>query len=101
MKTEGAYMKIHLESNFFLLGSEDAESMDFELPEVTLKELLETISQRSTNSPEFLNRDGTDLGLGWDIEVNGRSFGLCEGGVKTILKDGDKVTIKLDLLGGG
>lgn len=94
-------MKIYFESNFMILGSEDIDSMEFEFPEITLKELLETISVRSTNSPEFLNSDGTALSLGWDIEVNGRSFGLCDGGVKTILKDGDKVTIKLDLLGGG
>ncbi len=94
-------MKVNLESNFMLLGSEDIESIDFTSQEITLKELLDTISSRSTNSPEFLNRDGTDLVIGWDIEVNGRAFGLCEGGVNTVLKDGDKVTINLDLLGGG
>jgi hypothetical protein len=94
-------MKIHLESNFMLLGSEDIESIDFETSEVTLKELLETISDRSTNSPEFLNREGTDTAIGWDIAINGRSFSEWEQGISTALKDGDKVAINLDLLGGG
>lgn len=94
-------MRIYLESNFLLLGSETIESIDFERPEVTLKELLEALSRRSDDSLEFLRSDGKDLSLDWDIEVNGRSFGLCDGGLEAILKDGDTVTIKLALLGGG
>jgi molybdopterin converting factor small subunit len=84
-----------------LLGSEDIDNIDFEILEITLRELLEILSHRSTNSPEFLSRDRTSLNPGWDIEVNGRSSALCKEGVKTILKDGDEVTIKLELLGGG
>jgi hypothetical protein len=94
-------MRIYLESNFLLLGSETIESIDFELPEVSLKELLAALSRRSADSLEFLRNDGTDLSLDWDIEVNGRSFGLCDGGLEAILNDGDTVTIKLALLGGG
>ncbi len=94
-------MKINLESNFMLLGSEDIESIDFEAEEVTLKDLLETIAGRSTNSPEFLNRDGTDIAIGWEIAINGRPMSECEKGIQTALKDGDKVAINLDLLGGG
>ena len=94
-------MKIYLESNFMLLGSEDIESMDFDSPEITLKKLLEEISGRSANSPDFLNRSGTDIAIGWDVEVNGRTYGMYEGGVNAVLRHGDKVSIKLDLLGGG
>jgi hypothetical protein len=94
-------MKVYLDSNFLLLGSEDAESMDFERPAITLKELLEALSHRSTDSPEFLRQDGTDLSPGWDIEVNGRAYALCDGGLETLLQDGDTVTIKLMILGGG
>ena len=94
-------MKIHLESNFMLLGTEDIESIDFENPEVSVKMLLETISSRSTNSPEFLNREGSDMAIGWEIGINGRSLGECAEGINTVLKDGDKVAINLDLLGGG
>ena len=94
-------MRIYLESNFMLLGSETIESIDFDRPAVTLKGLLEALSRRSGDSLDFLRSDGTDLSLDWDIEVNGRSFGLCEGGLKSLLQDGDTVTIKLALLGGG
>ena len=94
-------MRIYLESNFLLLGSETIESIDFERSEVTLKGLLEDLSSRSVDSLEFLRSDGKDLSLDWDIEVNGRSFGLYDGGLEAILKDGDTVTIKLALLGGG
>jgi hypothetical protein len=94
-------MRIYLESNFLLLGSETIESIDFERPEVSLKELLEALSRRSADSLEFLRSDGKDLNFDWDIEVNGRSFGLCDGGLEAILKNGDTVTIKLALLGGG
>jgi len=94
-------MKINLESNFMLLGSEDIESIDFEAEKVTLRELLEIISDRSTNSPEFLNRDGTDIAIGWEIGINGRPMSECEKGIETVLKEGDRVAINLDLLGGG
>ena len=94
-------MRIHLESNFMLLGLEDIDSIDFDSHEITLKQLLETIGQRSTSSPRFLNRDGTDLAIGWSIGLNGRPFGMCREGIHTILKDGDKVAIHIEMLGGG
>jgi molybdopterin converting factor small subunit len=94
-------MRIYLESNFMLLGSETIESIDFDRLDVTLKELLEALSRRSADSLEFLRSDGKDLSLDWDIEVNGRSFGLYDGGLEAHLKDGDTVAIKLALLGGG
>jgi hypothetical protein len=94
-------MRIYLESNFQLLGSETIESIDFDRTAVKLKEHLAAISRRSANSVEFLRSDGTDLSLDWGIEVNGRSFGLCDGGLESLLQDGDTVTIKRALLGGG
>ena len=94
-------MRIKLESNFMLLGSRDIDSIDLDFQDITLRQLLETVSQRSTHSPQFLNRDGTDLASGWDIRVNGRAFALCEQGIDTILKDGDGVAINLEMLGGG
>jgi hypothetical protein len=78
-------MRIHLKSNFLLLGSETIESIDIERPEVTLKELLEALSRRSADSLEFLRSDGKDLNFDWDIEVNGRSFGLYYGGLEALL----------------
>ena len=94
-------MRIDLESNFLLLGSEDLKAIEFDLPAVPLKELLETLSRRSSDSPEFLDSRGSALNQGWDVEINGVSFALCDGRLDTFLKDGDKVFIKLELLGGG
>jgi hypothetical protein len=94
-------MRVYLESNFLLLGSETIESINFERTEVSLKELLETLTHRSAHSLEFLGNNGTDLSLDWGIEINGRSFGLYDGGLEALLKNGDTVTIKLALLGGG
>jgi len=94
-------MRIFLESNFMLLGSEDIDSIEFDGEVITLKMLLEKISFLSSNSPEFLNREGTELSIGWNIEINERPLELYKDGVNTILRDGDKVLIRLDLLGGG
>ncbi|MCX8023243.1 MAG: hypothetical protein N2745_10780 [Syntrophorhabdaceae bacterium] len=94
-------MKLLLESNFMLLGNRDIDSIEFETDGVTLKMVLEKIASLSSNSPEFLNREGTELAIGWNIEINGRSLDLYNDGVNTLLKDGDRVLIRLDLLGGG
>lgn len=94
-------MRVNLESNFMLLGSEDIDCIDFSSSEITLKELLETISTLSTNSINFLYPNGMELTTDWDIEINGQPLGLSNGGINTILKDGDRVSIKLMLLGGG
>jgi len=94
-------MRIILGSNFILLGSEDIDCMVFESQGVTLKDLLATISDRSTNSVEFLNRDGSGPAIDVEIEINVRSLALCSGSVNAVLKDGDKVSIRLMPTGGG
>ena len=94
-------MKIYLDSNFHLLRSGDLESITFERPEISLKDLLLELSGLSPDSPAFLEHDRTSLMPGWDVEINGRSFALCPGQMEAVLKDGDKVFIRLELLGGG
>ena len=70
-------------------------------PDVTLAELLEEISGRSSNSLQFLSRDGKALDEGWEVEVNGCALASLPQGLGTSLQDGDRVAIKLSLLGGG
>lgn len=94
-------MKIYLDSIFVLLGVKDVKSIDLEGSETTLKKLLEALSRRSPDSLKFLQSDGKHLSPGWNIDVNGRSYALCHEGLETILKDGDKVAIRLELLAGG
>jgi hypothetical protein len=94
-------MTIHLESNFMLLGDSDLPSIDFDRPHLTLAELLEEISGRSSSTLQFLSRHRKALDEGWEIRVNGFPFDYLPHGIETSLRDGDRVAIKLSLLGGG
>ena len=94
-------MIIHLDSNFHLLGSSDLDDITFDRSEVTLSELLRTLSGLSPDCPTFLEQGEEKLVPGWEVEVNGRSYALYPEEIKTAVKDGDKVYIRLELLGGG
>lgn len=93
-------MRIHLESNFKLLGSQDVESIDLDVAEITVKDFLRTMSDRSTKSPGYIDTDGTDVEATWQVRVNGRMLDVCENGINTILKDGDTVAICMNWLDG-
>lgn len=86
-------MKIDLESNFRLLGSHNIDNIELKGSEITLKELLRIMADRSTKSPEYLNSDGTGLDRFFQIQINGRTLSLCENGIHSVLKDGDTVAI--------
>ena len=94
-------MTVQLESNFMLLGDADLPSIDLDRPHVTLAELLEEVSGRSSNTIQFLSRDRKALDEGWEVAINGRALAELPGGVETSLQDGDHVAIMLSLLGGG
>ena len=94
-------MTIKLESNFMLLGDRDITSIAFDRPSVTLAELLDELSGRSTNTMQFFLPGGHSLLEGWELEVNGRVFADLAEGLATPLHDGDRVAITLVLLGGG
>ncbi len=94
-------MTVQLESNFMLLGDSDLPSIELDGPRVTLAELLEELSGRSSNNLQFLSRDRRAIDEGWVVEVNGSTLGDLPQGIETALKDGDRVAIKLLLLGGG
>jgi hypothetical protein len=86
-------MKIHLESNFKLLGSHNIDSVEFDYTRIPVKDFLKILSDRSTKTPEYLNDDGTDLAGLYQVQVNGRPLAFCENGIKTVLQDGDTVAI--------
>lgn len=94
-------MTITLASNFMLLGDRDITSIDFDRPSVTLAELLDELSGRSTNTTQFFSAGTNVLLEGWELEVNGRAFADLSDGLATVLEDGDRVAITLVLLGGG
>jgi molybdopterin converting factor small subunit len=95
-------MRVNLKSNYLLLGSVNIDSIDLDVPSLTLKELVEIISKRSTTSEslEYLNNEGTQLQPLFEVHVNGRILDLCEG-VDTVLKDGDTVDFYLEPQYGG
>jgi len=96
-------VKINLKSNYLLLGSVNIDSIDLDVTEITLKELVRIISSRSTTSAslEYLNSDETKLQPVFEVHVNGRILDLCEKGVDTILTDGDTVDFYLEPPYGG
>ncbi len=95
-------MKVLLESNFFLLGPEggNLESIDTD-DGTTLRQLLETVSRLSPDAPEFFLPGGREMSPGWIVQVNGNALGLFNLGLDTVLKDGDRVVINLELICGG
>ena len=94
-------MTIKLESNFMLLGDRDITSIDFDRPNVTVAELLNELSGRSTNTMQFFLPGSESLLEGWELQVNGRAFADLTDGLAFVLREGDCVTITLVLLGGG
>lgn len=93
-------MRIHLESNFRLLGSHNIDSIDLDCLEILVRDFLKAISDRSTKSPEYLTDDGSDVDGLFQVHVNGRLLDLCEDGVNTVLRDGDTVAICMNVLEG-
>ena len=94
-------MRIYLDSNFFLLGAKDMESIDLECAEISARGLLESLSRHHLHSLKFLQPRGKALRPGWDIEINGRKLALYDEGLNSVLKEGDRVAIRLELLSGG
>jgi len=96
-------MKINLKSNYLLLGSRNIDSIDLDGSEITLKNLVQIISDRSTacDGLEYLNSEGTQLMPALEVHVNGCPLKLYESGVNTILKDGDTVDLYLEPQYGG
>ncbi len=93
-------MKIHLESNFKLLGSHNIDSVEFDYTRIPVKDFLKILSDRSTKTPGYLNDDGTDLAGLFQVQVNGRTLAFCENGINTVLQDGDTVAIYSNALDG-
>jgi len=96
-------MKINLKSNYLLLGFMNINSINLDRTEITLKDLVQTISNRSTTSEnlEYLNSDGTEMQPIFEVLINGRALPLYEDGINTVLRDGDAVDLYLDLQYGG
>lgn len=93
-------MKIFIQSNFVIPGLDDKEDIEFDTSEIRLRDLLERLSSLSPTRIEYI-RNGIIDPAEWEVEVNGIPYFKCKDGLDTILKDNDRVTIRIMALGGG
>ncbi len=94
-------MKVRVTSNFAILGGTNPEVLDLDCAHLTLRELLDVLSRRSSYAPAFIQPDGSALARGWEIEVNGSPFCDDSEGLDAGIEDGDQIDIKLQMLAGG
>ena len=95
-------MKIFVESNFIIPGLENEDRLNFDESELTLKRFFERLSEISSNRLEFIETDSLDINPeDWEIEINGMPYQNYEKGLAHLLKDGDRVGIKILPIGGG
>ncbi len=94
-------MKIHIKSNFVVPGLEDRDSVDIDRSTMTLRQFLEELSTMSPTPVEYVRAGAKTLNPDdWEIDINGVPCNEQEG-LETLLKDGDTVTLKIVVFGGG
>ena len=95
-------MNIFIKSNFVIPGLEDAEALSMSGSEFTLREMLEELAGRSPDPIEYVEKDADRLDPDdWEVDINDTPYQDCEKGLETLLRDGDKVTIRILAQGGG
>ena len=95
-------MKILIESNFVVPGLEDKEDLEIDQPEITLREFLEKLSSLSPRRIEYVEPGAQDLNpYDWEVEINGLPYQDYGARLDHLIKDGDRVTIRIVALGGG
>lgn len=95
-------MKIGFSSVFVIPGLEGKDEIDFNVPTVTLREFLEELSLRASERMKFINpSSGAVNSMLFDIEINGIPMRDTYESLKTVLQEGDMVSINFVPLGGG
>lgn len=95
-------MKVYIKSNFIVPGLKDEESADFDGSQITLREFLEELSERSPARVEYVRSGAQAINPDeWEIRINDIPYQQRGDGLETPLKDGDTVTIIVIPLGGG
>jgi molybdopterin converting factor small subunit len=95
-------MKIYVKSNFIVPGLNDGESVDLDQSQLTIREFLKELSERSPTRVEYI-RSGTQTVNPdeWEIRINDIPYQQWSAGLETPLKEKDTVTIIIIPLGGG
>jgi molybdopterin converting factor small subunit len=95
-------MKIHVKSNFVVPGLDKGECVDLDQSQLTLREFLEELSERSPTRVEYVRSGAQTINPDeWEIRINDTPYQQWSAGLETSLKDGDTVTIIIIPLGGG
>jgi hypothetical protein len=95
-------MRIYIKSNFVVPGLKDGDSVDIDRPTVTLKQFLEELERISPTPIEYVRAGAKTLNPDdWEIDLNEVPFHELREGLETLLKDGDTVTLKIVVFGGG
>ena len=95
-------MKIGIVSNFTIPGLEGQNEIFLDRPSLTLRELLEELSLRSSGRVKMIRSStGAVHPMDFMIDVNGLPNQGSRGDLDLVLKDGDIVAIKVLPLGGG
>ena len=95
-------MKIYVKSNFVVPGLNDGESVDLDQSQLTIREFLDELSERSPTRVEYMRSGVQAINPNeWEIRINDTPYQRWSAGLETPLKDGDTVTIIIIPLGGG
>ena len=69
---------------------------------MTLRDFLEELSRISPTPIEYVKPGAETLDPDdWEVDINGIPYQHCRDGLRTVLKDGDKIAIKILAMGGG
>ena len=95
-------MKIYVKSNFVVPGLDSGEFVDLDQSQLTIREFLEELSERSPTRVEYVRSGAQTINPDeWEIRINDIPYQQWSAGLETSLKDGDTVTIIIIPLGGG
>ena len=95
-------MKIHINSNFFVPGLEQEESVTLQSARITLRAFLDELSRLSPTPIEYVRPGAVTLDPDdWEVAINDIPYQHCPDGLQTTLRDEDRVTLKILAYGGG
>lgn len=95
-------MKIHINSNFFIPGLEQQESVTIPAARINLCGFLEELTRMAPTPIEYVRPGAVTLDPDdWEVAINGIPYQHCSDGLLTTLRDEDRVTIKIMAYGGG
>jgi hypothetical protein len=95
-------MKLHINSNFFVPGLEQEESVTSPASTIKLYHFLEELARMSPTPIEYVRPGAKTLDPDdWEVAINDIPYQDCPEGLQTSLRDEDRVTIKIMAYGGG